>query len=203
MRIFLSLVPTCNNIADVAFIVDSSGSLRRHFSKEKQFVRALADVVGIASDGSKASVVTFSYNAEHRIKLAEHTDVKSFKDAVNNLPLMGYTTRIDKALEIVRDESFLPINGGRSLVPKVLFVLTDGTQTKDKDAKNPSGVAAQIRQKYGATIIAIGIGRRVNRAELTGIANGESKVYLAKNFAELRSSEFVSKIARDYCEGTT
>ena len=155
------------------------------------------------SDGSRIGVVTFSYDAEHSIKLSDHADIKNFKAAVDKLPLMGYTTRIDKALSMVRDESFLPSNGGRANVPKILFVLTDGTQTKDKDAQNPSGIAAQIREKYGAVIFAIGIGQRINRAELAGIADGKSRVYLAKNFAELKSTEFVTNIARTYCEGIT
>lgn len=181
--------------------MDSSGSLRKQFGLEKEFVKTLGSTFGISSDGSRVGVVTFSYDAKYSIKLSDHTDINSFKTAVSNLPYMGYTTRIDKALEVVRDKVFLPANGGRSLVPKVVFVLTDGSQTKDFDAKNPSGISAQIREKYQALIFAIGIGRHANRAELTGITNKESRVFLAKNFAQLRSTQFVSKIARDYCAG--
>lgn len=199
--VWFYLVPSCHNIADIVIVVDSSGSLRRQFNKEKEFVRILADVFGVESDGSRIGVVTFSYDAEHSIKLSDHTNLESFKAAADKLPLMGYTTRIDKALSMVRDESFLSSNGGRANVPKILFVLTDGTQTKDKDAQNPSAIAAQIQEKYGAIIFAIGIGQRINREELAGIANEKSRVYLAKNFDELKSTEFVTNIARTYCEG--
>ena len=198
---FNFLVPSCQHIADIAIVVDSSGSLRKQFHKEIEFVKILADVFGVESDGSRIGVVTFSYSAEHSIKLSDHSDLKGFKAAVDNLPFMGYTTRIDKALAIVRDESFLSSNGGRGRVPKIVFILTDGTQTKDKGAQNPSSIAAQIRKKYGAMIFAIGIGQGINRVELEGIANGESRVYLAKNFGELKSTEFVTNIALAYCEG--
>lgn len=175
--------------------------MRRHFSKEKEFIKTLSQTFGIEPDGSRAGVVTFSYNAELSIKLSDHANINSFQEAISKLPFMGYTTRIDRALELVRDKFFLPANGGRSRVPKIVFIVTDGTQTLDLDAKRPSGIAAQIRQKYGAVIFSIGIGNHVNRDELARIANGESRVFLAKNFAELKSTNFVSKIEHGYCQG--
>ena len=54
--------------ADVGFILDSSGSLRNEYDKEKQFLKQLAAAFGIkpTPDGSRAGVVTFSHRVEHR-----------------------------------------------------------------------------------------------------------------------------------------
>ena len=133
-------------MVDVGFILDSSGSLRRDYSKEKDFLKALAATFGVSSNGSRAGVVTFSYYTEHSIKLNDHTDLASFNAAVDSIPLMGSTTRIDKALRLTQKELFSIPNGGRPGVTKVLIVLTDGSQTKDAGAEDPGDVADEIRK---------------------------------------------------------
>ena len=40
---------------------------------------------------------------------------------VARIPLLGSSTRIDKALRLAHDELFAPENGGRANVPKVLI----------------------------------------------------------------------------------
>ena len=53
-----------------------------------------------------------------------------FGEAVDKIPLMGSTTRIDRALRMTQNEMFSSANGGRDGVPKILILLTDGTQTQ-------------------------------------------------------------------------
>ena len=53
------------------------------------------------------------------------------------IPLMGRTTRIDKALRMAQKELFKEVNGGRSDVQDLLILLTDGTQTPGSDAEEP------------------------------------------------------------------
>ena len=98
--LFLSTAkePKCKAKVDVAFILDSSGSLRNNYQDEKNFLKNLAGAFGVSSNGSRAGVVTFSYYAEHSIKLNDFNNVESFNRAVDSIPLMGSTTRIDRAL---------------------------------------------------------------------------------------------------------
>ena len=193
----LSVAP-CDNVADIGFIVDSSGSLRREYQKEKEFVKALADIFDISSDGSRAGIVTFSYDAELSARLSDYKTTSDFKTAVDRLPFMGYTTRIDKALKIVRDELFLQSNGARAGKPKLLFLLTDGAQTKDADAVDPGELAKEIR-KLGVNLVVIGIGSRVNTDELNRIAGNQSRAFLAKNFDHLNSAAFLQTISQKAC----
>ena len=179
-------------------MLDSSGSLRNDYGKEKTFLKALAATFGVSDQASRAGVVTFSYNAEHSIKLNEHTGLASFNQAVDDIALMGSTTRIDKALRTTQSEMFTIGNGGRPGVNKVLFILTDGSQTQDAGAEDPAVVAEELR-KSGIRLIVIGIGKGVNPAELAKIAGRAENVYSAATFDELISSVFLDKVNTAGC----
>ena len=43
--------PKCNAKVDVGFILDSSGSLRTEYHKEKAFLKVIARTFGISEDG--------------------------------------------------------------------------------------------------------------------------------------------------------
>ena len=190
--------PTCDAKVDVAFILDSSGSLRNDYGKEKDFLKTLAGAFGVSQSGSRAGVVTFSYYTEHSIKLSDHDDLASFNAAVDKIPLMGSTTRIDKALRLTQKEMFTLANGARAGVPKVLILLTDGSQTQDAGAENPGEVAAELR-KEGVNILVVGIGKGVNATELENIAGKAENSYTATTFDDLLASDFVKKVKEDTC----
>ena len=124
-------------------------------------MKALAATYGVSDQGSRAGVVTFSYYTEHSIKLNDHTSLASFNEAVDNIALMGSTTRIDKALRMTQKDLFSIPNGGRPGVNKVLIVLTDGSQTQDAGAEDPGDVAEELRNA-GIRVLAIGIGKGIN-----------------------------------------
>merc|ERR1712168_1680967 len=108
-----STEPSCKATVDVGFILDSSGSLRNEYQKEKDFLKAIAKAFDIVPGVSRAGVITFSARSKHSIKLSDHNDFASFSAAVDAIPLMGFTTRIDKALRLTQMELFAPRNGGR------------------------------------------------------------------------------------------
>ncbi len=197
---FLIAVPYCKNIANIGFIVDSSGSLRRDYGKEKEFVKQLAESFEISRAGSRAGVVTFSNDAKLSIAMNQYTSVKDFNKAVDDEPLMGYTTRIDKALQLAKERLMV---GARSDAPRIVFLLTDGSQTKSSNAKdptpNPAIVAKQLREE-GVQLIVIGIGKKVKVAELQAIAGNNANLYFAKDFDELKSRDFVQRISKASCE---
>ena len=188
----------CKSIVDVGFIVDSSGSLRKDYDKEKEFVKIIAENLGISTNGSRAGVITFSWQTEHSIKLKDHETTQGFQEAVNRLPLFGHTTRIDKALNLANQELFKAENGGRPGVPKLIILLTDGSQTRDADALDPGIIAAKIRAA-GVKLIVVGIGNNVDSGELLHIANEKSNLYLAKDFNELKSPSFTANMTTISC----
>ena len=191
--------PTCTTKVDVGFILDSSGSLRNDYQREKDFMKLLAANFGVSSDGSRAGVVTFSYNAELSIKLNDFDSVSKFNEAVDNIPLMGSTTRIDKALLLTQRELFSLPNGARPGIPKLLILLTDGSQTNDADAVDPGDIADKIRQQ-GIKVLVIGIGDGVNKTELNHLGGGPENTFNAASFDELVSGEFTNKVVKKNCE---
>lgn len=190
--------PSCEAVVDVGFILDSSGSLRNDYEREKVFLKTIAGAFGISSTGSRAGVVTFSYYSEHSIKLKDHADLASFNEAVDKIPLMGSTTRIDKALRLTQKEMFAISNGHRPGIPKVLILLTDGSQTADAGAEDPGDIADELRQE-GVNIIVVGIGQGVNQTELVHIAGGAENAYSASSFDELVDGDFIEKIKSTGC----
>lgn len=188
---------------DVGFILDSSGSLRNDYDKEKDFLKALAASFGVSDDGARAGVVTFSYNSEHSIKLNDHSSFSTFNDAVDKIPLMGSTTRIDKALRLSQKELFTLPNGGRPGIPKILILLTDGSQTQDADAEDPSVIANEIRSK-GIKLLVIGIGAGVDQAELLKLGGNEKdNVFTASTFEDLIAAPFIDAVTNSSCNAGT
>lgn len=193
-------VPTCKAKVDVGFILDSSGSLRDDYQNEKNFLKALAGAFGVSDDGSRAGVITFSYYSEHSIKLKDHTDITSFSKAVDAIPLMGSTTRIDKALRLTQAELFALENGARAGVPKILILLTDGSQTQDANAEDPGDIAEELRTRGGVTLIVVGIGAGVNQTELDHMAGGKDNAFSAASFDELVGGDFIQQLTEKSCE---
>ena len=190
---------SCQAVVDVGFILDSSGSLSKDYGKEKDFLKTLAAAFGVSSNASRAGVVTFSYFSELSVKLSDHGDISSFKQAVDNIPLMGSTTRIDKALRLAQKELFSLGNGGRAGVPKLLILLTDGSQTQDAGAEDPGDIAEELRAD-GINILVVGIGNGINATELAHIAGEQKKVYSADTFDKLIGPDFVTSIKKDSCD---
>lgn len=163
-------------------------------------MKSIVELFGLSQDGTRASVVTFSYFVEHSIKFNEHYNVTSFNEAVDAIPLMGSVTRIDKALRITQRRMFMKANGGRSGVSKLLILLTDGTQTISSRAEDPAVVAEELRQS-GINLIVVGMGHGVNRPELEKIAGSAAMTYTVGTFSDLFTDSFKGNFEDKVCEG--
>ena len=161
-------------------------------------MKALAVKFGVSKDGSRASVLTFSFNAELTIKFKDHTDITTFSNAVDAIPLMGSTTRIDKALRLTQSKMFTLESGARATTPKVLILLTDGSQTKDAGAEDPGDIADELRQD-GINVIVIGIGSGTDLKELSHMAGGVDNAFSAATFDELIGGDFIANIVEKTC----
>lgn len=184
---------------DVAFLVDSSGSISfRNFRKVKNFVVELASKFDISPGGSRAAVVVYSTRATTRIRFTDHSTYGSFANAVQRLRHERGYTRIDLALQRAYFDVFGPRGKPRFLVPKIAFVLTDGEQTRAGNELSLEVVSDRLKKK-GVRIISIGIGKRVNKNQLTVIASSEKDVVIAESFDGLVSE--VEPLFQSACKG--
>lgn len=171
-------------------MLDTSGSIRRDdYKKQKEFVIGVSRALGLSEDGTNYGVVLFSQFASMDIKFSDFYDQRRFEKAVYALKQYGSVTRIDLGLRKSK-KLFSPAGGHRKNANKVLFLLTDGSQTKAPDAVENSKLGRNIRYD-GIELHVIGIGRNVDRAELESIAGGGERAFIAKNFDELKSPKFI------------
>lgn len=184
---------------DVAFLVDSSGSISfRNFRKVKNFVVELASKFDISPGGSRAAVIVYSTRATTRIRFTDHSTYGSFANAVQRLRHERGYTRIDLALEKAYLDVFGSRGKSRFLVPKIAFVLTDGEQTKTGNELSLEVVSDRLKKK-GVRVISIGIGKRVDKSQLTVIASSEKDVVIAESFDGLVSE--VEPLFQSACKG--
>ena len=171
--------------------------MRFDYQKLKDFTKAIAS--SFTEGGPVAGVITFSTDAEISIKLSDHQQHNSFNDAVDNIPLMGRTTRTDKALRLAQNELFTLANGARQGIPKVLIALLDGSQTPG--GENSEAIARELRNA-GIQLLLVGIGPEVSSSELLRIAdNDQSVVFSAPTFDYLYNGSLVDDVVQRVCPG--
>ena len=156
----------------------------------------------LSQSGTHSALVLFSYYAYLKIKFSDFYNGKDFQKAVNTLPLLGSTTRIDRALNLAYNEMFNAANGMRANVPRIVVLLTDGEQTDGDDAISPAE-AVKPFHKAGIKVIVIGIGPGIKRNELLTIVKSPEDLYFAKSFDQLKSASFVGNITDATCKATS
>ena len=170
----------------------------RDYAREKKFITRIAERLKISRNGNHAGAVVFSNSPKLEIKLSDHSSVEDFNKAVEKLPLLGGTTRIDLALKMAFTELFALYNGMRVGSSRLLIVLTDGKQTTDF-GYIPLHDAVRPFHESGIKVIVIGIGSKVDRNELSSLVVHPKDLFLPKDFDELLSDSFFGNFTLDSC----
>ncbi|KAL9966798.1 hypothetical protein ACROYT_G024919 [Oculina patagonica] len=188
---------TCRNPVDVAFLVDSSGSLGKEgFRKQKDFIKAVTQTLDVTPSHSKAGVITYSDRASVAIKFSDYNHHEEFTSALEALPYHGKTTRIDKAIVMASKELMTEKGGRREDIPGVMVIMTDGRQTPDLDV-TPLEEAATSLEELGVTTLVLGIGELADEKELRKMAARDGDVLLAPSLQSL--SSYVQPLATSIC----
>ena len=154
--------------------------------------------MGVTNNGSRVGLISFSFYAELNIKLNDHSNIITFDSAVDEIPLMNLTSRIDKALALAAKDMFSVANGGRPGYPKLLVLLINNPQMRNVASEPPVDIAERIR-KAGINILIIGVGPNVDPNELVEIGGGPENVYIAATNDVLSNLEFVDQIKFATC----
>ena len=97
----------CETSVDLAFILDSSGSVGSYnFQKVKNFVKDVVDFFNIGTSGAHVAVVTYSTYTRLEFNLKAHYTKSAMKNAVGNIYYRGGWTYTADALDFVRRNIF-------------------------------------------------------------------------------------------------
>lgn len=186
---------SCNTTVDLAFIIDSSGSIaRRNYVKIKAFVKYLARSFGISPTGSRAGIVLYSTTASVKAHFGKYSTVEEFNNLVDILPHERGLTYIDKALELAASQLF---PRARKDVPKIAMLLTDGEQTDPDGTVNLRLASAPLRRQ-GVRLIAFGVGKNINVRELRLAVERDEDVVRVMKFDDLINK--VRNYTKSLCE---
>ncbi|XP_015750459.1 PREDICTED: uncharacterized protein LOC107330348, partial [Acropora digitifera] len=188
----VKLAPTpapCKAVADVAFLVDSSGSIgRSRWPKMLNFLKEVIKKFNVGPDATHVAVVAYSTNPKLEFTFgtlsgADITEEK-YGQLINKIRFQRGFTYIDKALKMADEQVFIPNAGMRPTVPKVLIVITDGEQTTT-GGFTPLDIASQGIKDKGIVVYSLGIGGNVDSDQLKQIASSEDNVFISVGFDEL------------------
>ena len=109
----------CGGVFDVAFIVDTSGSVASHFNTLITFVTKFIDKFDIGVDRTHVALLTFNDDAYVRYRLNDSHNAETLKAFANAINTPAGETFIDKALKKANDEIFTTSKGWRRNVDSV------------------------------------------------------------------------------------
>lgn len=177
-EIILTLLPTniarlltfcsgCREPADVAFALDSSGSVGpEKFQKEVDFLTSV--IMGLNVNESMFLVASeqFADNSETKFLLNEYFTTEAMLNGFSFFYKAG-STNTGEAIEMMRGDLFGGSSDARPDVDNVGVVITDGR------SNNPMETWQQAIQnrEAGIHMIAMGIGTNLRQYELQSIAS--------------------------------
>ena len=195
----LVLAPeNCTKSADIAFIIDSSGSVGvKNYQLQKDFVKAIAESFGIRPTGSRAGVIISNKETTMNIKFSDHLHVEDFKEAVDKLPYTRGTAKLDHALNVAISQLLVAQGGARPGLSKILIIVTSGKENQTGDSDLLSVFAQKLR-RIGVTVYVMGIGEKVDGKLLSSLVTKKENVFLEESFETLMmTTRQVAKIACD------
>ena len=166
---------------DLLFVVDSSDSVgRTNFLKSKEFVKAFVRAFQVSPDKTHVALIRFGNTADLSIRFGEHSSIRDFNRAVDNVAFVGGTKRLDKALVLAA--RVLP--KARPSSKKIAIIISDGKQTQGPGVE-PLDFAAQPLHGIGANVYVIGTGQQVDIPKLQKITQKPGDLFVSRSYDDL------------------
>ena len=178
--------------------MDESGSVGfSNYQQVKAFVHNTVDEFTIGPDETQVGVISYSSSARFRIYLNSYNDKASLLTAIDNLPYSGGLTDTAEAIDLLQEQGFLPIYGGRhesQAIPRVGVVITDGYSNNF----HATIAAAQDAHTEGITMVAVGIGN-YNEDEINAIASDPLYTFTLSGFISSQLAALVTSVTNVAC----
>ncbi|CAB3990368.1 fibrillin-1-like, partial, partial [Paramuricea clavata] len=189
----------CETPIDVAFLMDSSGSLgRSNYNRLKETVYNMGTYFGVSPMGSHASIILYSDYYEIASKFDQFMTIGQFRTTVLRLKYLSQRSRMDASLTAAQSQIFTRKGNTRDFLPKVAILFTDGKQSRFRD-RVPLPEAARKLRENGVNIFVIGIGSGPSKSELESmVVDRENHIYRSQNFRDLKDQS--EAVAGKICE---
>ncbi|XP_076454803.1 uncharacterized protein LOC143289641 [Babylonia areolata] len=117
----------CKDKLDVAFILDSSGSVSSSdFGLMKEFAASVVDVMNVSVDAVRVADVVYSSNVLVHFDFDDYTTKAGVEAAFRSTRYIGWGTDTALALNKTREILYDAGRGARQNVKKVAVLVTDG-----------------------------------------------------------------------------
>ena len=110
----------CKPVADIAFVIDSSGSIgRSNWGRMKRFLKAIVSKLDVSPDATHISAIAYSNNPEVVYRFNDRQGTDEVNKAFDGMRWQRGFTYTDKALLLADSDLFQSANGVRPDVTKV------------------------------------------------------------------------------------
>ena len=212
--------------SDIGFLMDGSGSICRDPGPPEDFrdrclnwihminfLLILVKYMGLAADGTHASVALFSDNPNdpyhHQIAFNDFWDIDGFLEKVSTITYPQYkTTASTLALDRSLNDMFNVANNGmRENKPKTLLFLSDGRCSHGTAEPNPVLCRQpeferlkEVFSRRNIKVIGIGVGLTVNDPGMEQLGWLTDIVRRTDEFDDLYNPNFA--LSLDLCQGS-
>ena len=201
-------------MADIAFVLDSSGSIRAANPRNKswdnwdlirQFVVRLVRRLSIGEHGIRVGSVSYSHVARVNFLLNRYFTTRELVQAIEKIEYIDNSTNTADGLRVMRTVIFDPTKSGargdRPDVPNIGILITDGASNVDE--RNTFPFADQAKRD-GIYMLVIGVTERVNENELIQISStGVLKETYWKSLDFRDLNDIASSIVNQTCKFVT
>ena len=110
----------CSPLVDIAFIIDSSGSIgRTNWERMKRFLKALISRLDVSPSATHVAAVAYSTNPEVVMRFSSKQDTDEVNRLFDEMRWQRGFTYMDKALQLADNDLLQTSNGMRPNVAKV------------------------------------------------------------------------------------
>jgi uncharacterized protein YegL len=179
----------CNEIMDVAFVIDESGTIgEENFEIMKGFLADMVDQFEVGPEGVRIGAMKYSlfFRLTLLNDLKVGSDPAAIKEAILKTNYGRGGTATGVAMRYARDKI---LHEARVDAQPVVIVFTDGNANM---GVSPLIAGNELRED-GYTVIAVGFGDEVNHQELADIGGSEEHILHLDSYETLLANEALKK----------
>lgn len=164
----------CNQILDIGFIVDNSGTINQtNWDITKGFMTDLLEGLHVGESYTHVGMVKYSTRARVEFNFDTYETLVDVQRGIDSAEYLGGNTNTSGGLLTAKSQLFNTRYGDRERIPNIAILLTDGI-SNIHDYKTLTSAAAL--RNHGVRVFVVGITVHANFEEIKGIATASNGV---------------------------